>query len=152
MTPSIVSERITTASVIRHENGKGGEKRMASEWEELEKLTKEELIIELVKERNVHRRMCREMRSIVDIDYPEDRRLPVYEGEGSDSETTSDEWARRIILVALAQSSDPSYFDVEVVTRYGLDFEQFDKVYAEMSAEGIVPEATWDAGSGGCSL
>ncbi len=152
MTPSIVSERITTASVIRHENGKGGEKRMASEWEELEKLTKEELIIELVKERNVHRRMCREMRSIVDIDYPEDRRLPVYEGEGSDSETTSDEWARRIILVALAQSSDPSYFDVEVVTRYGLDSEQFDKVYAEMSAEGIVPEATWDAGSGGCSL
>ena len=152
MTPSIVSERITTASVIRHENGKGGEKRMASEWEELEKLTKEELIIELVKERNVHRRMCREMRSIVDIDYPEDRRLPVYEGEGSDSETTSDEWARRIILVALAQSSDPSYFDVEVVTRFGLDSEQFDKVYAEMSAEGIVPEATWDAGSGGCSL
>lgn len=152
MTLSIVSERITTASVIRHENGKGGEKRMASEWEELEKLTKEELIIELVKERNVHRRMCREMRSIVDIDYPEDRRLPVYEGEGSDSETTSDEWARRIILVALAQSSDPSYFDVEVVTRYGLDSEQFDKVYAEMSAEGIVPEATWDAGSGGCSL
>lgn len=152
MTSSVVSERITTASVIRHENGKGGEKRMASEWEELEKLTKEELIIELVKERNVHRRMCREMRSIVDIDYPEDRRLPVYEGEGSDSETTSDEWARRIILVALAQSSDPSYFDVEVVTRYGLDSEQFDKVYAEMSAEGIVPEATWDAGSGGCSL
>ncbi len=125
---------------------------MASEWEELEKLTKEELIIELVKERNVHRRMCREMRSIVDIDYPEDRRLPVYEGEGSDSETTSDEWARRIILVALAQSSDPSYFDVEVVTRFGLDSEQFDKVYAEMSAEGIVPEATWDAGSGSCSL
>ena len=152
MTSGVVSERITTASVIRHENGKGGEKRMASEWEELEKLTKEELIIELVKERNVHRRMCREMRSIVDIDYPEDRRLPVYEGEGSDSETTSDEWARRIILVALAQSSDPSYFDVEVVTRFGLDSEQFDKVYAEMSAEGIVPEATWDAGSGGCSL
>lgn len=152
MTSSVISERITTASVIRHENGKGGEKRMASEWEELEKLTKEELIIELVKERNVHRRMCREMRSIVDIDYPEDRRLPVYEGEGSDSETTSDEWARRIILVALAQSSDPSYFDVEVVTRFGLDSEQFDKVYAEMSAEGIVPEATWDAGSGGCSL
>ena len=43
MTPSIVSERITTASVIRHENGKGGEKRMASEWEELEKLSKEEI-------------------------------------------------------------------------------------------------------------
>ena len=33
---------------------KGGEKRMASEWEELEKLPKEELIIELVHWKNMY--------------------------------------------------------------------------------------------------
>lgn len=37
---------------------KRGSKRMASEWEELEGLTKEELIIELVKARRAMRNMC----------------------------------------------------------------------------------------------
>lgn len=81
-------------------------------------------------------------------DWRQDRRLPVYEGEGSDEETTSDEWARKIILYALAQSRDLECFDVEVVTRYGLDSEQFDRVYTEMTAESIVPNAVWDASSG----
>ena len=48
----------------------------------------------------------------------------------------------------MAQSKDPECFDVEVVTRYGLDSEQFDRVYAEMAAEGIVPKAIWDTSSG----
>lgn len=40
VTSSVVSVRTTAASVIRHENGKGGERRMAGEWEEPERLNR----------------------------------------------------------------------------------------------------------------
>ena len=40
VTSSVVSARTTAASVIRHENGKGGERMMAGEWEEPERLNR----------------------------------------------------------------------------------------------------------------
>ncbi len=111
---------------------------MASEWEELESWSKEDLIIELLKERNLRRQSNRAIRSIIDLDYPEDRRLPVYEDDGTDGEVTTDEWARRIIAHVWRNTDDPDYFDVETCQKYGLDSDQFDRVGSEMAKEGLV--------------
>ena len=50
MNPSIITESISSLQVSDVQNLKGGEKT-TSEWEELEKLSKDELIIELVRSR-----------------------------------------------------------------------------------------------------
>lgn len=110
---------------------------MASEWEELEKLSKDELIIELVKERQIRRKSNRAIRMVVDLNYPEDRRLPVYDDEGVDEEKTTDAWARRIILYAWINAEDKGYFDVDACDLYGLDSDQFDRVYQEMVEQGL---------------
>ena len=55
---------------------KGGEKGMASEWEELEKLSKDELIIELMRERWAHRNINQRLRMIIDYDYPDSNEIP----------------------------------------------------------------------------
>lgn len=47
--PSIPGQAFSDTDTLEAQNCKGGEKRMASEWEELEKLSKEELVIRLVK-------------------------------------------------------------------------------------------------------
>lgn len=125
------SETITSDALMPNHKRKGGEKRMASEWEELEKLTKDELIIELIKERNIHRRINRAVRLVVDFDYPEDRRLPVYDDEGSELQTTTDEWARKVIAYATKKTNDPEYTDVEICMLYGLDSDQYDRIIAE---------------------
>ena len=59
--PTICESTIRTPFPMSGERIKGGERRMASEWEELEKLSKEELIIELVKAR----RDLRNIRSVL---------------------------------------------------------------------------------------
>ncbi len=148
MSPSECSEILTSSFPIHDEKGKGGEKRMASEWEELEKLSKEELIIELVKERTIHRQMNREIRSILNIDYPEDRVLPVYDDDGDDGEATTDEWARRVILHAYSNAKDVDYFDVDAIRMYGMDSDQFDRVFEQMASEGLVDYPVYDPRSG----
>lgn len=141
MPPTIDTQPLTTARRSYIINIKGGE-RTASEWEELEKLSKDELIIELVKERQIRRQSYRIIRNAIDIDYPEDRRLPVYDDEGSDGESTSDEWARRIISYVWDHSEDRSRFDIEACQIYGLDSDQFDSVYSEMVSDGSIEDVS----------
>lgn len=49
--PSILEHRLSSLRDSAVQNVKGGEKEMESEWEKLEKLSKDELIIELVRSR-----------------------------------------------------------------------------------------------------
>ena len=145
MTSSVVSERITTASVIRHENGKGGEKRMASEWEELEKLTKEELIIELVKERTAHRDFMTSFQRLM-FEHPIDRVPPYVVETDADEELhegqrTTGEWARRIALYAKKHSDDPEFGYTDMFD-YGINHDQADEVFDELAGEGALD---WDS-------
>ena len=114
-----------------------------SEWDDLEKLTKEELIIELVKERTVRRNVDRVLRSVVDIEYPVDRRYSVYGDEyDSNYETASEDWAYRIALRAFECSDgDFSPFDLE---EYGLNLEQSMEAYQMLRKNGIVTGTTYD--------
>lgn len=140
MVSSVVSEVISIDSAIRMENGKGGEKGMASEWEELEKLTKEELIIELVKERTAHRELCRNMRMLIESDYPADDERYFIEGESDDEwpgHRTTDEWARRIILYAKAHSDDPEFGYTDAID-YGLLDDQAVEVFGRLAEEGLL--------------
>ena len=77
MSPTISTQPLTSARRSDAINLKGGE-RTASEWEELEKLSKDELIIELVKERTAHRLLDCGIRGLIEVDYPADHRLPVF--------------------------------------------------------------------------
>lgn len=142
MTSSDVSERITTASVIRHENGKGGEKRMASEWEELEKLTKEELIIELVKERTAHRELDRELRGLIEVDYPADRKLPVFDDDGQPDDVC-DEWVAAIADYA-ADRDGTDGFTPYTLESYGLSEDDSRKGYALLRNKGRITDDRYD--------
>ena len=87
--PSNSESTIRTPFPMSGERIKGGEKRMASEWEELEKLSKEELIIELVKARRDMRNICNVLADLSNTgasDFMYD--------EGS---KPSDEWLQRIV-------------------------------------------------------
>ena len=116
---------------------------MESEWEKLEKLSKDELIIELVKERTARRNVDRALRSITDVEYPVDRRFSVY-GEDYDSnyEIASDDWAYRIACYAFKHSNgDFSPYDLE---DYGLDSDQSLEAYRKLRVNGIVSDTSYD--------
>ena len=89
--PSNSESTIRTPFPMSGERIKGGEKRMASEWEELEKLSKEELIIELVRMRNLYG-ILREDRDKDNPLIPYMERKHTGEGENYvDGEETTDE-------------------------------------------------------------
>ena len=142
MVSSVVSEVISTDSAIRMENGKGGEK-IASEWEELEKLTKEELIIELVRERTTHREMDRALRGIIEVDHPADRKLPVFAEEDPEVEMPGDEWVRRIAEYA-ARRDGVDLFTSFSLEAFGLSEEDSAKGYAMLRESGIISSDRYD--------
>ena len=112
---------------------------MASEWEDLEKLTKEELIIELVKERTAHRELCRGMRELIGT-HPADDEGFFIEGEGEEDwpgKRTTDGWAEKIILYAKKESGDPE-FDPSDAMDYGLNGSQADEAFGRLAGKGIV--------------
>ena len=114
-----------------------------SEWDDLEKLTKEELIVELVKERTARRNVDRVLRSAVDVEYPVDRRFSAYGDEfDSNYETASEDWTYRIALRAFECSDgDFSPFDLE---EYGLNSEQSMEAYRMLRRNGVVTDTTYD--------
>lgn len=82
---------------------------MASEWEELEKLSKDELIIELMRERWVHRNINQRLRMIIDYDYPDSNEIPCVVEEddySSPGYETTDTWAKKIVLYAKSRCTD----------------------------------------------
>ncbi len=118
---------------------------MVSEWEELEKMSKEDLIIELVKERTAHRELCRGLRMIIEHDHPADDENYYIEGDGKDDwpgHRTTDEWARRIVLYAKSRSDDPEFGYTDVMD-YGLLGDQAYDMFEELVDEGILD---WDSG------
>ena len=122
-----------------------GDNEMASEWEELEKLTKEELIIELVKERTAHRDFLYAFQMLT-YEHPIDRVPPyIVETEEDDAlhegQRTTDEWARRIALYAKSKSEDPEEYGYTDMFDYGINHDQADEVFDKMAEEGILD---WD--------
>ena len=96
---------------------------MVSEWEELESWSKEDLIIELVRMRNLYG-MLRE-----DMD-PDDPTMPYMEpkhtGDGDErqsGEQTTDEWAERIALYGAQHPKDGAFYYCDLMD-YGLTDDQ----------------------------
>lgn len=118
---------------------------MVSEWEELEKLTKEELIIELMKERTSHRELERSIRGLIDVDYPADKTLPVFAdmdepGLGSASE----DWLYRIAMYAYDKSADKDRFSYNDLEDYGLSSDMAEEAYRLLRVKGIITDDSKD--------
>lgn len=110
---------------------------MASEWEELEKLSKDELIIELMRERWVHRNINQRLRMIIDYDYPDSDEVPCVVEEDDHSSPgyeTTDSWAKKIILHAKSRCTGE--FGPEDAFDYGLNWDQAEQAFEELVTEG----------------
>lgn len=116
---SILGDSFSTTVPVSVQNGKGGENGMVSEWEELEKLSKDELIIELVKSRRAMRNMCSLLREI-----SEDGASHYLYDEG---EMPSDEWLSKIVDYARSRLDSGDALDGSDLERYGVDAETADK-------------------------
>ncbi len=87
--------------------------------------------------------MDRILRSVVEVEYPVDRRFSVY-GDDYDSnyEVTSKDWAYRIALRAFERSNgDFSPYDLE---EYGLNAEQSRNAYRMLRRNGVVTATSYD--------
>lgn len=126
--PTICESTIRTPFPMSGERIKGGERRMASEWEELEKLSKEELIIELVKAR----RDLRNIRSVL-ADLSETGASEFMYDDGS---KPSEEWLLRIVELAKSRldiDEDLCAADLEM---YGIDEETADRFIESSRSKG----------------
>lgn len=92
---------------------------MVSEWERLESLSKEDIIIEFVK-------------TMIEPDDP------------VNYERTTDEWARRIALHAFAAYDRDDGFAYEDICDYGLNEDQAERVFDELVSEGKFDYPTYD--------
>jgi len=108
-----------------------------SEWEELEKLSKDELIIELVRERTLGRDIKdRIMQDLGEISpkYASNVRFDD-DGFAIWGAPTTDEWAEKILLYAKTHCNDCE-FDVDNSRDYGLDEVQADETFDKLAKEG----------------
>ena len=115
---------------------------MASEWEELEKLTKEELIIELVRERTAHRELDRALRGLIEVDYPADRKLPVFDDDGQPDDVC-DEWVVAIADYA-ADRDGTDGFTPYTLESYGLSEDDSRKGYMLLRRKGRITDDRYD--------
>ena len=128
--PSNSESTIRTPFPMSGERIKGGEKRMASEWEELEKLSKEELIIELVKAR----RDMRNIRSVLG-ELSETGASSFMYDEGS---KPSKDWLDRIVEYVDSKLNSDETLCAADLEMYGIDEETADRyVDAQCSKEGL---------------
>ena len=113
---------------------KGGEKRMVSEWEELEKLSKDELIIELVKARTCYD--C--LRDTIEKKYvwpcPETLRAkrPRNPNKG---QVAPPEWAEKIALYGAMHPRDGWFYSSDLAD-YGMNPEQAEHICSKLHSEG----------------
>lgn len=118
---------------------------MKSQWEELEKLSKDELIIELIKERHERRIIDYKVRTLLELDYPVVRQIPIYcEEEDLTEGNTTDDWAYRVSLYAYEHWNDESDFDPYCAMAYGLDEEQSVEAYRKLRVNGIITDPSND--------
>lgn len=132
--PTIFDNRLSSLRDSVNQNMKGGEKEMVSEWEELEKLSKDDLIIELVRWKNLY--------GILREDQPADCVYPYMEpmhmGEGDafvDGQITSDAWAEKIALYAIGRPKDGKFYSCDLMD-YGLTNDQSFAVCEKLFREG----------------
>lgn len=128
MSGTVEEERAVSPST----DAKGGETTERTEWEELESWTKEELIIELVKERSIHRIMNRSLRRMIESDYPIDGGPSFEEGISS---FPPKKWGRKII--EYAEKKEGEYFNEE---NYGLDFDYKEYLESGKKLKGFLEE------------
>ncbi len=108
---------------------------MASEWEELENLSKNDLIIELVRMRNLYG-MLREDHSKDDQLMPYMERKHTGEGESYvEGEKTTDEWAERIALYGAMHPKDGVFAYCDLID-YGLTDDQAYSICKKLLEEG----------------
>lgn len=88
---------------------------MVSEWEELEKLSKDELIIELVKARRSMRNMC--------IVLDELSKTGASDFMYDEGEKPSSAWLEKIVTYADAKLDSDSELDNADLETYGVDHE-----------------------------
>ena len=96
MDPTVCESTIITPYPMSGERIKGGERRMASEWEELEKLSKEELIIELVRMRHLYGTLREDMPDTCSLPFESSKRSEV-NGESVEGEPTNAPQGRRVL-------------------------------------------------------
>lgn len=132
--PSILEHRLSSLRDSVVQNVKGGEKEMESEWEKLEKLSKDELIIELVHWKTLYSILRSEQDDSCDM--PE----LVRSDAGSDDdwnpgEITSDLWAEKIVLFAAARAEGLEFWPCDVMD-YGLTDQQSYDICKRLHEEG----------------
>lgn len=130
---SVPEKPLTQTFPISSENGKGGEKIMASDWEELESWSKEDLIIELMHMRTIY--------SMLRNKHGDDCRWPYMEVKALEDDyhwqpgqLTTDEWAERIAIYAAAHAT-VDFYGCDLVD-YGLTDDQGYDVVDRLRAEG----------------
>ena len=107
---------------------------MASEWEELERLSKEELIIELVRMRHLYGTLREDMPDTCPLPFESSKRSEV-NGESVEGEPTTDEWAERIALYGAMHPKDGVFSYCDLMD-YGLTDDQAYSVCKKLLDEG----------------
>ena len=101
---------------------------MASEWEELEKLTKEELVIELVKARRDLRNICSVLSDLSETGASEF----MYD-EGS---KPSEEWLTKIAELVRSRMGPDEVLSAADLEMYGIDEETADRYIESGRSQG----------------
>jgi hypothetical protein len=126
-------ETVPVSAPGRGERTKGGEKTK-SEWEELEKLTKDELIIELVHWKNMY--------GIIRVEQDDDCPWPYMEPKSRDvdgwvcaGEPTTHKWAEAVAIYAANHTIKEEFHPIDLMD-YGLDEDQSYEVCRELRRKG----------------
>lgn len=105
-----------------------------SEWEKLEGCSKDELIIQLVRMRNLYGLIREDQPS--DCVYPDVE--PLHSGEGdtyTEGQNAPELWAEKIALYAMTHPKDGMFYSCDLMD-YGLTLEQSYDVCKKLSDEG----------------
>ncbi len=133
--PTILENCLSPLRDSVNQNMKGGEKEMVSEWEKLEGQPKDDLIIELMHWKTLY--------SILRNDQDDSCSMPELERSDAGSEfedydpgeVTTDSWAEKIALFAIARSKDAEFWPCDLMG-YGLTDQQSYDVCKRLHDEG----------------
>ena len=131
MSPTISTQPLTSARRSDAISMKGGEKGMASEWEELEKLSKDELIIELVHWKNLYGIIRVEQDSECPWPYIEPLSGLSDDGWLKAGQITTDSWAAKIAKYASSHVVGDEFNPVDLMD-YDLDENQAIRICGEL--------------------
>ena len=105
---------------------------MVSEWESLESWSKEDLIIELVRMRNLYGYLREDLPDTCPYPYMRSKYDP---DTGVEGEVTTPEWAERIAQFGASHPKDGWFYSCDLI-QYGLDSNQAAEVCDRLYSEG----------------